>query len=179
MNEENNLTKLVNHCKEKGYDVEIILTSKEQLVFEERVKMNCFYCGKYNSSWKCPPRIPPINFDKMLDEFENIAFVHIKKEINDNFDIIRNESTIELHRALLECEKWLWDNNNSTSLSFIGGSCKLCKNGCAPNKCANPYQSRSPVEALGINVVKSVANIGIELVFPPKEYLTRIGMLLW
>lgn len=179
MNKENDLKRLVNHCKEKGYDIEIVITSKEQLVFEERVKMNCFYCGKYNSSWRCPPRIPPIDFDKMLDEFENIAFVQIKKEINDNFDVIRNESTIELHRALLECEKWLWDNNNSTSLSFIGGSCKLCKNGCAPNKCANPYQSRSPVEALGINVVKSVANIGIELVFPPKEYLTRIGMLLW
>ena len=24
----------------------------ENLFFEERVKINCFYCGRYNNNWK-------------------------------------------------------------------------------------------------------------------------------
>lgn len=96
-----------------------------------------------------------------------------------DYNTIRNDSSIYLHRALLLCERWLWQRNNVAALSFIGGSCKLCKNGCATDKCANPYQSRSPVEALGINIVKSAEQFGIYIQFPVKEYMTRIGLLVW
>jgi len=47
----------------------------------------------------------------------------------------------------LKMEKLLWEKNNSTAISFIGGSCKLCKNGCGSDKCNNPYMARSPLEA--------------------------------
>lgn len=152
----------------------------DKLIFEERIKMNCFYCGKYNTSWRCPPKIPPIDFKKMLSEYENAAFIYICMNLKEkDYSTVRNDSSVYLHRALLLCEKWLYENNNSTAISFIGGSCKLCKNGCAPDKCANPYQSRTPVEALGINVVKSAEQFGIQIAFPAIETMMRIGMLLW
>lgn len=151
-----------------------------KLIFEERIKMNCFYCGKYNTNWRCPPKIPSIDFKKMLSEYENAAFIYIRMNLMEkDYNTVRNDSSVYLHRALLLCEKWLYDNNNSTAISFIGGSCKLCKNGCAPDKCANPYQSRTPVEALGINIVKSAEQFGIQIVFPTTENMMRIGMLLW
>lgn len=62
---------------------------------------------------------------------------------------------------------------------LLGGACKLCKNGCMPERCANPYASRSPLEALGVNVMKSAASAGIEVKFPTTEYMMRIGLLLW
>ena len=173
------LEDLLFYCNEKGYDISGIMINTNDLVFEERVKMNCFYCGKYNNSWRCPPKIPSINVEKMLSEFDSAAFIYLKKTYAKDYDVVRKESSVELHRALLECEKYLWKNNNSTALSFIGGSCKLCKNGCSPNGCANPYQSRSPVEALGINVVKSMCKYGVNVNFPSKEYIIRIGLLLW
>lgn len=106
----------------------------------------------------------------MLNEFTCAAFIYLKMKLAESdFAAVRNDSSVQLHRAMLECEKWLWEHNNSTALSFIGGSCKLCKNGCAPEKCANPYMARSPVEALGINVVKSAANYGIDISFPPRD----------
>lgn len=174
------LEKLILYCREQGYDIDGFLVDASQMVFEERVRMNCFYCGKYNHSWKCPPRIPSIDFAEMLKEFDHAAVIYIKKYFEGHeYNEVRESSSVELHRALLECEKWLWENNNSTALSFIGGSCKLCKNGCAPDKCANPYLARSPVEALGINIVKSVERYGLEISFPPKDYMLRVGMLLW
>ena len=45
------------------------------------------------------------------------------------------------------------------AISFIGGSCKLCKNGCAKDKCNNPGMARIPLEATGVNVIKSLDNI--------------------
>lgn len=174
------LEEMLLHCNKEGYIVQGKLIDASMLIFEERVKMNCFYCGKYNSSWRCPPKIPEIDFKKMLAEYNNSAFIFNKKSLkNKEYNSVRVDSSVELHRALLECEKWLWNNNNSTAISFIGGSCKLCKNGCSQEKCMNPYQSRSPVEALGINVVKSAEQFGINIEFPPEGYMLRIGLLLW
>lgn len=154
--------------------------SPDKLIFEERVKMNCFYCGRYNVSWRCPPKLPEIDYKKMLLEYENTAVVYVRMPLGEtDYTTVRNDSSIYLHRALLLCEKWLYQHNNSTALSFIGGSCKLCKNGCSAEKCANPYQSRSPVEALGINIIKSVERIGIPIQFPVTEYMIRIGLLVW
>lgn len=177
---EKDLEKMMLYCNDKGFEVHGKIIDSSKLVFEERVKMNCFYCGKYNLGWRCPPQIPEIDFKKMIEEYNNAAFIFIKKTLaNKDFNSVRNDSSIELHRALLECEKWLWENNNSTALSFIGGSCKLCKNGCAQDRCVNPYQSRTPVEALGINIVKSAEIFGIKIEFPPRENIFRIGLLLW
>ena len=108
-------------------------------------------------------------------------FVILKYDITDDTDFanIRTESSVVLHKLLLCLEKWLWEHNNSTALSFIGGSCKLCKGGCGKERCNNPYMSRSPVEATGIHVIKSAAKYGIELKFPTNKELKRIGLLLW
>lgn len=174
------LEEMILFCNDKGYQIKGKEIDASKLIFEERIKMNCFYCGKYNVSWKCPPRLPKINYKKMLSEFTCAAFIFLEKSLrNVDYSTVRNDSSVELHKALLECEKWLWEHNNSTALSFIGGSCKLCKNGCAVDKCVNPYLARIPVEALGINVVKSAENYGINIKFPPKGTILRIGLLLW
>lgn len=152
----------------------------ENLFFEERVKINCFYCGRYNNNWKCPLRIPDIDYKKMINEYCNKAFIYVEMPIDEsNYEAVRKESSVYLHRAMLLCEKWLYQNNEPMALSFIGGACKLCKNGCMPERCANPYASRSPLEALGVNVMKSAASAGIEVKFPTTEYMMRIGLLLW
>jgi len=177
---EKQLEEMISTVNEKGFEVKGKIIDASTLIFEERVRMNCFYCGKYNVSWKCPPKLPHIDYQKMLSEFDNAAFIYVKMSLEgEDYNSVRNNSSIHLHRALLECEKWLYQHNNPTALSFIGGSCKLCKNGCPAERCANPYQSRTPVEALGINVIKSAEQYGIDVVFPADKYMMRIGLLLW
>lgn len=154
--------------------------SPKDLVFEERVKLNCFYCKNYNTHWKCPPRIPQLDYQKVISEYEHGAFVKIDLPFTDaDFSEVRARSTNDLHRMLLKLEKYLWDHDRPMAISFIGGSCKLCKNGCGKERCNNPYQARMSMEASGINVIKSVEKYGISVVFPPKNSLVRIGMLLW
>lgn len=177
---QNTTEELIGYIHDTYSDIEIVQIKPIDLVFEENVKMNCFYCGKYNSNWRCPPKLPDVNFQKMMTEYENGVFVIVKLKFDDtNYEYVRSESSTSLHKILLDLEKKLWDINSSTAISLIGGSCKLCKNGCGKEKCNNPYSSRSPIEATGVNVVKSAGKYGINIIFPPKEYLMRIGLLLW
>lgn len=149
------------------------------LVFEERVSLACFYCGRYGNNWKCPPNIPKLDYKQALSEFENHALLHKHFSFNaDTYQGVRTESTNVIHHALLEVEKILL-RHGALSLSFQGGSCKLCKNGCGPLKCNNPYQARSPIEALGINVGKTAAKYGISVKWPVTDSLTRIGLVVW
>lgn len=176
----NKTDNLIAHISKNYPDYKAVMIKHSDLVFEERVKMNCFYCGKYNANWKCPPKIPQIDFEKMFSEYENLAFVYCRYPFtSENYSNVRNESTVMLHHTLLKLEKFLWDSNNSTAVSFIGGSCKLCKNGCGSERCNNPYNARSPLEATGLNVIKTAERCGIEINFPPNGSIIRIGMILY
>lgn len=173
----NTFLELANSDKQKYSIVQI---NTDDLVFEDRVKFNCFYCGKYNNCWKCPPKLPEIDYRRMFSEYAHAAFVYGKYYFDDsNYQSVRNESSTLLHKTLLDLERFLWNQNNSMAISFIGGSCKLCKNGCGKDKCNNPYMARSPLEATGVNIVTSAAKYGIEIVFPPKDYIIRLGLILW
>lgn len=150
-------------------------------VFEEKVKLLCFHCARYNNSWTCPPKIPDVDYQKIFLSYNNALLVYYSnnKIQEQDFDSIRHESTNILHKQLLDMEKICWDHNIPTAISFIGGSCKLCKNGCDKDKCRMPYLSRIPLEATGVNVVESLKKIGINIVFPPKKCLGRYGVLLF
>ena len=172
---------LVSFLKSKNNMAYGIIINPEDLVFKENVRMNCYYCGKYNNNWRCPPNLPDINFEKMVKEYDSGLLVVLAYRITDKNDypVIRNDSSIELHKLLLSLEKWMWNCNSSNAISFIGGSCKLCKNGCGKEHCNNPYMSRSPLEAIGVDVVASAKKYGIDIRFPTDKELKRIGLLLW
>lgn len=160
---------------------EAVFVNPTAIVFEENVKMNCFYCGKYNNNWRCPPNLPDIDYAKMFSEFDEGLFVALNYPITDKlrYEDIRTESSITLHKILLTLEEWMWNHNAANAISFIAGSCKLCKSGCGKDKCNNPYMSRSPLEATGVNVVKSAHKVGINISFPTEKKIMRVGLLLW
>jgi len=162
-------------------EISLIEFPPSKVIFEESVKLSCFYCGRYGNNWKCPPNLPMhIKYRRIFSECQNGMFVALELPFDQsNYSEVRSESTLRLHRAILDLEKMLWDSGVSGVISFIGGSCKLCKNGCGKEKCNNPYEARSPFEAIGVNVVKSAALAGISIVFPPKGTLKRVGFILW
>lgn len=173
-------TDLISYVSQNFPQYKAVQISHTDLVFEERVRMNCFYCGKWNANWRCPPRIPDIDFKKLFAEYENLALVYCRYPFTEEtYNTVRSESTVMLHSTLLELEKYLWECNHPTAISFIGGSCKLCKNGCGKERCNNPYKARSPLEATGMNVVKTAAKAGIEIEFPPNGSIIRLGMIVW
>lgn len=150
------------------------------LVFEERVLLNCFYCQRSGVNWKCPPNIPDMDYKKALQELDSLLLVWCKipleKKITDH---MRRESTNLLHRTLLKAEKLLWENNYPLAVSFIGGSCKLCAHGCDPERCRQSHIARIPFEAIGVNVVKTTKNLDINIIFPPRDHMYRVGLIGW
>lgn len=171
---------LAHYTSENYPDVQLMRCDPADAVFEERVRMSCFYCARYNACWRCPPRIPPLDYPKVFREFQNAAFVWVDMPFTkETYADVRTESSVRLHHAILELEKILLAQHNDMYLSFIGGSCKLCKNGCGKERCNNPYLARIPLEATGINVVKTAAKYGIEISFPATTHMMRIGMILW
>ena len=133
--------------------------------FEERVKLKCFHCKRYDENWMCPPNIPELDYPQILSEYNNRILVWHKTE-----DRLSNV----LHHALLEAEKLLWNSNYPLAVSFIGGSCKLCDE-CPDIGCSKPDLARIPLEAIGVNVIKTS---GLPIVFPSKE-IYRVGLLVW
>lgn len=171
---------LIQYLIDTHPDFRAVPMRPEDLVFEEGVKMSCYYCGRYNNNWRCPPNIPNLDYEKMMREYKDGLFVWLECPYNEtDYQEIRNESSINLHKVLLELEKVLWKKDSALYLSFIGGSCKLCKNGCGKERCNNPYLSRTPLEALGVNIVKSARKYDINITFPPDGTLIRIGLIIW
>lgn len=158
-----------------------VFIDPRELVFEEAVKMNCFYCGRYGNNWRCPPNLPKLDYEKMMGEFDCGMFVYLPYtfQTREEFVSVRTESSVVLHKLLLTLEKWMYNHNSPTALSFIGGSCKLCKGGCGKEHCNNPYMSRSPLEATGVNIIKSAKKYGIDITFPTENQMMRLGLLLW
>lgn len=64
----------------------------------------------------------------MINEYCNKAFIYVEMPIDEsNYEAVRKESSVYLHRAMLLCEKWLYQNNEPMALSFIGGHANYVK----------------------------------------------------
>jgi predicted metal-binding protein len=175
-----NLETFVENISERYHDVAITHIQKDSLVFEQRVKLNCFYCNRYGINWKCPPHIPELDYKALILEYENACFVHKEFPFSKaSYETVRHDSSVHLHKVLLGMEEYLFSQSISMCVSFIGGSCKLCKDGCGKEKCENPYQARIPLEATGMNIVESALRNGIDIRFPVVDRIVRIGMILW
>lgn len=167
--------------KEFDKDINSLPLSNDDIDFEEKISLFCFHCKNYNTKFTCPPRIPKLDYRNIIkNEYRNCLFIYLEMNIDStNYSDVRFISTNRIHRALLHLEKTLFERNICTSLSLIGGSCKLCKTGCPSDKCNNPYLSRIPMEATGINVVSTAKKVGVDIVFPVTSSIYRCGMILW
>ncbi len=176
------LASLENAVTQKSEYLSLNSVDISNIKIENKVKLQCFHCKNYKNKWTCPPKIPTIDYLELFHEYNNAAIVYCKMPFRtkEEFNIIRVESTNLLHRAMLELEEILYKNNSPMAVSFIGGSCKLCKDGCSEESCRYPDLSRIPLEATGVNVIALMKEtLDINVVFPPKDYLYRIGLLLW
>lgn len=156
-------------------DVYIILPS--EIIFDERALLQCYNCKNYGNKRTCPPNLMDLNYKEMIRKYKKGLFVVIKFDASIDFDKARTQSTNNLHQILLRLEKEAFTQDNHFTISFIGGSCKLCPGGCA-DVCRNPQMSRIPIEAMGIDVVETMKKFGLSLKFPAKENIYRVGLIL-
>ena len=148
------------------------------IIFDDKAIIKCYYCPKYGKKATCPPRIPKINYKKLVRSYKKGLLIGLKNNFQnkDEFDKIRHYSSNRMLEILWELERIAFDKGNYYVVSFGAGSCKLCKEYSDP--CRFPDKSRIPIEGIGVDVVSTIKEFGVNIQFPVKDHFYRIGLLL-
>lgn len=169
------------NLKQKAYDFgadEAYIMLPTELIFDDRAILQCFNCKNFGVKKTCPPFVMKVDYEGMFKKYKKGLFVLVKFDSSLDFAKARLESTNKLHKILLKLEKEAFTQDNHFTISFIGGSCKLCPQGCAEGSCRNPGMSRIPLESTGVDVVETLKKFGVELKFPATDCIYRVGLLL-
>jgi len=90
-----------------------------------------------------------------------------------------DEKNISFLEKMLELEKAAFNQEHTLAIALVPGSCSLCKKcDIKGGSCSHPTKARYWEHALGVNVRKTLSNIGMTINFPFKKNPDAIGMLL-
>ena len=187
--------------------VEAKIISSDKIVVEDRVVLKCRSgCHLYGQKFVCPPFTPtPDEFRKMLKEHEHVLITKFRAESEAEEDVskslLRNrfdpdiclelkertkqffdawdEDKRRFHLKMLELEKAAFNRGYTLALAFTPGSCALCPKGCnMKGACTHLSMARYPEHALGINIKKTLSNVGMSIKFPFEKNPETVGTLL-
>lgn len=173
------------------------------LKFEPEVQKLClnpkFKCPNYNNNWACPPEAPYL--EEELARYKLFFLIFFRFDIKPYSHSLRKKHPKWTHQRILnrvyskrltesglemEIFRFLdnYEGNFSENKVLWGGHCNFCylklKKGCSKSdneSCRFPDDRRYSMEAVGINVDKTVRNLGFDLEWPPKKHLFRFGLM--
>ncbi|TFG28546.1 MAG: hypothetical protein EU532_05055 [Promethearchaeota archaeon] len=171
-----------------------------QIVFDPKIQSFCnnsrFKCPNYGHSHACPPVAPYLeeevlkfrDFFLIYYKFDLIKYVQeenakhpkrSKEKILNHFyrkNILRDHLEEEIHKFFIQYPKKFTEK-----LILWDGFCRICfkegKNCTYDNGEPCRYQPRYSMEAIGINVDKTVKNANFELEWPPQQVTYRFGLI--
>jgi predicted metal-binding protein len=196
---------LVEEAKRLGA-LEAKVVPSDKIVVEDRVLLKCKTgCDSYGHKFICPPFTPtPDEFRKILKEYRKVLIVKFPTEAQAGEDVGRSlqrnqrspqtpaglrERTNKFWEmwsgdkrrillAMLQLEKDAFNRGYTLALSLTAGSCTLCAKCNMEATCSHPTMARYPEHALGVNVKKTLKNVGLSIKFPFVSHPEGIGMLL-
>ncbi len=177
-----------------------------KVVVEDRVLLKCrLGCHMYGRKFVCPPFTPaPDQFRKMLKEYGAIlvvkfpAYAEADEEVGRS--LLKNEYSSDtppgvkgrtkkfwdawdadkrrILLAMLDLEKAAFNRGYPLAVALTAGSCTLCEKCNLQGNCTHQTMARYCEHALGVNVKKTLKNIGMSVKFPFEKNPEGIGMLL-
>jgi predicted metal-binding protein len=196
---------LVEEAKKLGA-LEARIIGSNKVVVEDRVLLKCRTgCDSYGKKFVCPPFTPtPGEFRKMLKEYRKVLIAKFPVEAEAGEDVGRSlhknryspETPPDLKErtkdfwdvwgsdkkrilsAMLDLEKAAFNRGYTLAISMTVGSCPLCAKCNMEATCTHPTMARYPEHALGVNVKKTLRNVGMSIKFPFEKHPEGIGMLL-
>jgi len=166
---------------------------------DERVRLKCEVprCAGYGRFLTCPPHVMSVDsFRKMLSAYKWAVMVQVEAKDIDSMDKGKgriNQTILKenrkLHRPfklkLLDVveavEAAAFKKGMRFATGLVGGSCVLCEQ-CVEDKssnaCRHPFRARPPMEAVGIDVVKTAQNAGLPIHLSSSENVAWTGLVL-
>jgi len=186
--------------------VEAKIIASDKVVVENRVLLKCLSgCHMYGHKFVCPPYTPtPDEFRKILKEYQNILIVKFPAYAEAEEDVGRsllknqfapdtpsdirertklfwdawNADKRRILRAMLDIEKAAFNRGYTLAFALTSGSCTLCEKCNMEGSCTHPTMARFSEHALGVNVKKTLKNVGMSVKFPFEKNPEGIGILL-
>jgi len=177
----------------------------KRVVTDERVQLKCRYppCRHYGRNLMCPPFTPSASqFRRYLTKYRSAILVQveeripekIKRTLSDNqsryANLIKDASFqteynrwhlkawTNLHRIVSEIEREAFRRNYYLSLGLGAEHCALCQTCVVEGPCKNPLRARPSMEAVGIDVYRTIRNAGLTLQWNRLDAITLNGLVL-
>ena len=157
---------------------QITIKPKEDLIFDVKVREMCKWCKRYGKKATCPPYIESVEYySDVLKRFKHGIIYYDFFPTDGDAEKVGHDSSMEIYKKITNERIRLFTEGHYFIMALGAGSCKLCDRCTFP--CPIPDKGIIPVEATGIDVVKTMAQRGVKISFPVKKTLMRVGVLLY
>lgn len=158
---------------------EIKFTPKDNLVFDLKVVEACRNCKRHGTKASCPPYVFETHYYRKLLPTYKYGIIYYEEFPADKeqWEKYGKISSLTLQKFLLKKRDELFNSGHTFVTAFGSGSCKVCPKCSFP--CRFPAKSLVPFEATGVDVVKTLNNLGLKIVFPVKGTFYRVGVVLY
>ncbi len=189
---------LIDIAQKAGATAAKIIPS-ELVVIDERVRLKGEVprCAGYGQFLTCPPHVMSVEvFAKILPKYKRCLLVQVEAEGISSMDKHKGgiDNTVlkdnrELHRpfrlSLLQVveavEAAAFKKGLCFAAGFVGGSCVLCDK-CVEDKiseaCRHPFRARPPMEAVGIDVIRTALSAGLPIHLSSSKNVVWTGLVL-
>jgi predicted metal-binding protein len=133
----------------------------KNVVTAEWVRLKCQYgCGRYGTCLTCPPFSPTPEYTRKMLEYYSKALIMI-------YDIPpepkERRMRQKMRRKIASLEREIFLDGHYKAFSMPSGPCNLCKSCDINQPCKFEDLARPSMEACGIDVYATLANVGYEL----------------
>lgn len=135
---------------------------------EHRIREFCYEnkCGNYGAHYMCPPHIGTIDeIAQRIRSYTSGLLLQYTKRMDVAGDPVAvTRSKVEFHKRILQLEEVLKKNGITEHWGLIGGDCALCEpcKAVYAEPCQYPAQARTSLEAIGIDVMALLNELGLD-----------------
>jgi len=157
---------------------QIEIDPSNDLVFDLKVREMCKSCKRHGKKATCPPHIESVeHYSKLLPKYLHGIIYYEIFPVDENVVDLGEKSSLEIYKKIASERNKLFGNGHYFIMGLGAGSCKLCDKCSFP--CPLPEKALVPLQATGINVVKMMKKLEVEISFPVKDTIYRIGALFY
>jgi predicted metal-binding protein len=170
-----------------------------RVVIDERVRLKCEVprCSGYGRFLTCPPHVMSVDaFSRIRSGYKWGLLVQVEAKNIDSTDkckggiskaILKENKKLhypfklKLLKVVEAVESAAFKKGMRFAAGLVGGSCVLCEQ-CVIDKfsnvCRHPFRARPPMEAVGIDVVKTAQNAGLPIHLSSSKNVVWTGLVL-
>jgi len=171
----------------------------KKILIDKRVRLKCEVprCAGYGQFLTCPPHVMSVDaFSRIRSRYQWGLLVQVEARNMGSTD----RAAARINRAVLkEKDKWhrpfrlqllevveaveaaAFKKGMRFAAGLVGGSCVLCER-CVTDKvsdaCRHPFRARPPMEAVGIDVIKTAQNAGLPISLSSSQNVLWTGLVL-